>query len=240
MTTMRGIDVSHWNHDAGFRPSMLPAGCRFVICKATEGTTFVDKACDKMIQQTKQYGMKFGFYHFAGGLSSATNEAEHFINSCRNYFGEGVPALDWEREEITPEWVNAFCEHVHARTKVWPWVYSTPSFFAKANGRLNENMGKWVARYGTNEITSLEGSPDSSLIESVSPVVAAWQFSSVGRVGSWRGDVDLDVFYGSESQWDAYAKGDRVFDENPPLTPDERPFPVIVENDAYKVTVERK
>lgn len=240
MTTMRGIDVSHWNYDAGFRPSMLPTQCKFVICKATEGTKFVDSTCDRMIQQTKQYGMKYGFYHFASGLSSATEEAEHFVKSCWNYFGEGVPVLDWEKQEIGAAWINEFCEHVHNRTKVWPWVYSTPSFFAKVQGQLNPNMGKWVARYGTNKITSIEGNPDSSLIKSISPVVAAWQFSSVGRVGSWRGDVDLDIFYGSESQWDAYAKGDRVFEENPPLIPDERPFPVIVENDSYKVTVERK
>lgn len=240
MATMRGVDVSHWNYDSGFRPSMLTNSCKFVICKATEGTTFVDPTCDKMVQETKQYGMKFGFYHFANGSSSGKDEAEFFVNACWNYFGDGIPVLDWETESIGADWINDFCEHVHARTKVWPWVYSTPAYLSKVQGKLNENMGKWVARYGTNKITSIDGTPDASLIKSVAPVVAAWQFSSVGRVGSYRGDLDLDIFYGSESQWDAYAKGDRVFEENPPLLPDNRPFPIIVENDSYKVTVESK
>lgn len=242
MATMRGIDVSHHNYDEGFRPSMVANEAKFLIAKATGGKGFVDPACNKMIQEALSLGMKFGFYHFGNDSTPGTakEEAFAFIRACENYFGEGVPALDWETKNIDADWINEFGEIVHDETKVWIWVYSTPAYFAEVQGKLNANFGKWACRYGTNKITSINGNPNRDLIKSVSPIVAAWQFSSVGRVGTWHKNLDLDIFYGSESQWDAYAKGDRVFEENPPLIPDERPFPVIVENDSYKVTVERK
>lgn len=47
--SMNGIDIS--NHQKGLDISKVP--CDFVIMKATEGTTFVDKYCDGFYQQAK-------------------------------------------------------------------------------------------------------------------------------------------------------------------------------------------
>ena len=50
--SMNGIDIS--NHQKGLNVSKVP--CDFVIMKATEGTTFVDKYCDGFYQQAKKLG----------------------------------------------------------------------------------------------------------------------------------------------------------------------------------------
>ena len=90
--TMNGIDVSNWQ--AGLNISDV--ACDFVIAKATEGLNFVDKYCDKFIQQAIKLGKPFGFYHFARPTNDAVREAEYFYNNCRGYFGKGIPILDWE------------------------------------------------------------------------------------------------------------------------------------------------
>ena len=75
--SMNGIDIS--NHQKGLDVSKVP--CDFVIMKATEGTTFVDKYCDGFYQQAKRIGKKLGVYHFASGKSSGTAEADFFLKN---------------------------------------------------------------------------------------------------------------------------------------------------------------
>ena len=48
--------------------------------------------------------------------------------------------------------------------------------------------------------------------------------------------LDLDRFYGDDAAWDAYAKGDRATDASPPTTSGAS----VLENDDYRVTIERK
>ena len=37
----------------------------------------------------------WGFYHFMNGEDPIA-QAKHFVASCRNYFGNGIPVLDYE------------------------------------------------------------------------------------------------------------------------------------------------
>ena len=60
---LSGIDIS--NYQRGLDLSKVP--CDFAICKATEGTSIVHDTCDPWVQQAKELGKKWGFYHFAAG-----------------------------------------------------------------------------------------------------------------------------------------------------------------------------
>ena len=48
--TLNGIDIS--NYQAGINLSVVP--CDFVICKATEGTYYVNPDCDRAYQQANE------------------------------------------------------------------------------------------------------------------------------------------------------------------------------------------
>ena len=135
------IDTSNWQ--CRYNPALTRAEA--VIVKATEGTGYVDPYCDLIIQQAMDTGMPWGFYHFAGE-DDATSEAAFYLDNCRNYFGHGIPVLDWEGNQGV-EWVNAFVEYVHAQTGVWPWIYATPWRFNQ--GSVNTNCARWVASYRT-------------------------------------------------------------------------------------------
>ena len=85
--SMNGIDIS--NHQAGLNLAAVP--CDFVICKATEGTSFVDKYCDGFIQKALSLGKKIGVYHFATGRTSGRQEAEFFYQKYQRICGQSPP-----------------------------------------------------------------------------------------------------------------------------------------------------
>ena len=82
-TTRQGIDLARVPFD-------------FVICKATEGTGFVDRYCDGFIRTAAGLGRKTGVYHYATGQSSGKAEAEYFYANIKGYVGTSLLALDWE------------------------------------------------------------------------------------------------------------------------------------------------
>lgn len=225
------IDTSNWQ--GGYNPALT--GADAVIVKATEGTNFVDQYCDPTIQQAISSGMPWGFYHFAGD-GDAVAEAVHFINNCSGYFGSGIPVLDWEGNQGV-DWVNRFVKTVHEQTGVWPWIYANPWRFNQ--GGVNQNCARWVASYP--DVASPTWSQAQGWdCPAADGNVVAWQFCSDGAVNGIAGNVDLDLFYGTKEQWQAYARCDMRPDSG---GNDAGPNPdgvEVLENDTYKVTIERK
>lgn len=225
------LDTSNWQ--GWYNPALT--GADAVIVKATEGADFVDPYCDSIIQQCKSAGLPWGFYHFAGD-GDAISEAAFFLENCRNYFGKGIPVLDWEGDQGV-DWVNGFVEHIHDKTGVWAWIYANPWRFNQ--GGVNPNCARWVASYP--DVASPAWSQARGWdCPTADGNVVAWQFCSDGAVNGVAGNVDLDLFYGTEEQWKAYARGDNGPDSggnDAGANPDGM---AILENSAYKVTIERK
>lgn len=185
---MYGVDIS--NHQGGIDIDNIIATTDFTIMKATEGNSFVDGWCDIWVQACRRAGHPWGFYHFARN-NDPIAEADFFVDNTANYFGEGIPVLDWEDGQSVA-WVNAFVERVHSRTGVWPWIYANPWRFQL--GGVNENCGRWVASYpgGTpspEECPAADGVP-----------VCCWQFTS--------SPLDMNYFYGGVDTWQAYVTGE--------------------------------
>jgi GH25 family lysozyme M1 (1,4-beta-N-acetylmuramidase) len=225
------LDTSNWQ--GGYSPALT--GADAVIVKATEGTGFVDPYCDSIIQQAMATSMPWGFYHFAGDGDEVA-EAVHFINNCSNYFGSGIPVLDWEGNQSV-DWVNRFVETVHDHTGVWPWIYANPWRFNQ--GGVNPNCARWVASYPDVASPTWSQAQGWDCPDADGNVVA-WQFCSDGTVNGIAGNVDLDLFYGTKEQWQAYARGgtkhvDDIGTDSPGVD-----TPEVLENASYKVTIERK
>lgn len=225
------VDTSNWQ--GWYNPTLT--GADAVIVKATEGTNYVDPYCDSTVQQAIVNGMPWGFYHFAGD-GDAIEEATHFVQNTINYFKRGIPVLDWEGNQSV-DWVNVFVAEVHSSTHVWPWIYANPWRFNQ--GGVNQNCARWVASYP--DVASPTWSQAQGWdCPAADGNVVAWQFCSDGTVNGIAGNVDLDLFYGTEAQWQAYARGctkpvDAVGPDSPGVDTQE-----VLENDTYKVTIERK
>lgn len=223
---LKGIDISSHQGDI----ALSPLGVDFVICKATEGTGYVNPWCDPKVQEAVGLGLEFGFYHFARN-NDATDEADYFIANCEGYFGYGVPVLDWEDGQSV-DWVNAFVRRVHDVKGVWPLVYANPWRFNQ--GGVEPNCGRWVASYPAH-LVHPDLNADPGEVPATDGLVCMWQYASDGRLQGYGGDLDLNHFFGDTTAWAKYAG--RYY-EKP--EPEPEPSVSVLENDEFKVTIEEK
>lgn len=200
---MYGIDISNWQADLNIAD--IASSIDFAICKATEGLGYVDPTCDNFIEQLKQQDKLWGFYHFARG-NSPEEEASFFYENCKNYFGYGIPVLDYETNENSSpsEWVERFCKAIHSLTGVFPIVYVSASYIsAVASEYTCSNCGLWVAGYPAN----YPSFNDYDLPYSISPweFAAIWQFTSSLQLPGYSGALDGNIAYMDRKGWLAYA-----------------------------------
>lgn len=223
---LKGIDISSHQGDI----AISPLGVDFVICKATEGLTYVNPLCDPKIQETISLGLEFGFYHF-GREFDPVAEANYFMENCEGYFRYGVPVLDWERGQSV-EWVNTFVRQVHDVKGIWPLIYANPRYFNL--GGVEANCGRWVAQYPAH-LVHPDLNADPGEVPATDGLVCMWQYASDGRLPGYDGNLLLDHFFGDRT---AFAKYAGRYYEQP--EPEPVPSVSVLENDEFKVTIEEK
>jgi GH25 family lysozyme M1 (1,4-beta-N-acetylmuramidase) len=215
---LNGIDIA--SHQAGLDLNNIAFD--FVIIKATQGIGYVNPYCDHWYQQAKALGKLIGFYHYASG-NDAIGEADYFIENTLNYFHEAVPFLDWESDQNgnwgnnDAAWCKAFCDRVYERTGVHPMVYVQASAMSRLEGQIGD-CGLWIAQYPNYVPTGYQDEPWNEGAYSC----AIRQYSSVGRLDGWGGNLDLDKFYGDATAWMKYAN---PAGDTPVPTPSPEPVP---------------
>ena len=205
--SLKGIDIS--NHQRGLDLSKID--CDFVIIKATEGKSYVDKSCDGFFQKALSLGKKLGIYHFANNSdNTAKQEADWFIQNTRGYIGKAIPVLDWE-DNVTDNvpWALEWLQRVEEAYGCKPMIYMSESVVNRHDWSsvVAGNYGLWVAKYRDynpdyNYDMSNTGSKPSVKYWNG---YAIWQWTSSGRLNGWNGNLDLDEFYGDATAWDKYV-----------------------------------
>lgn len=214
--SMNGIDVSSWQ--TGIDTGTISAD--FVICKATEGTGYINPDCDRAYQQAKASGKEVGVYHFATG-SGAVAEADYFVDNIQGYIGEAVLVLDWEGKAVFqgPGYAKAFLDRVYQRTGVKPMIYMSNSTIHSYDWSavVAGDYGLWNAGYYAGYTPIYGYNPSAPLIGGTGPWenAAMYQYTSSGYLPGWSGALDLNVFYGDQTAWEAYATGRGRVDSNP-------------------------
>lgn len=199
--TMRGIDIS--SAQTGINLGVVP--CDFAIVKATQGTGYVNPDCDRAVQQCIKLGKCWGVYHYIGG-QGATAEADYFADNIKGYIGKGLIAVDWEQIQNSA-WGNAgyldtLVARVIERTGVRPLIYAQASVYNQVAPIARKyNCGIWCAQYANDKATGYQDKPWNE----GKYACAIRQYSSVGRLSGWNGNLDLDKFYGDKSAWLKYA-----------------------------------
>lgn len=204
---LKGIDISH--HQKGIDLGAIDTD--FVICKATEGNGYTDEMCDTFYQKAKSLGKKLGVYHFArpdlGNTAEA--EADWFVKETLGYHKEAMLVLDWESGDLTNvAWAKAWLDRVYSKTGVKPVIYMSASvmYGADWSSVVKADYGLWVANYGTNNGTAQEAVFNKYPLKYWS-FYALWQYTSVGKLNGYNGNLDLNYFSGDSSAWDKYAGG---------------------------------
>lgn len=205
--SMNGIDVSGWQ--AGINLAAVP--CDFVIIKSTQGTSYVNKDCDRAYQQAKTAGKLLGVYHyFSGGDPYA--EAEFFVKNIKGYVGEAILVLDWEGEQNSkfsqgPAVAKPFLDKVAELTGVRPLIYMSKSVCRQHDwSSVAALYGLWVAQYADNNSTGYQSNPwtDSKGYGAWSGP-AIYQYSSHGRLAGYNGNLDINIAYMDANGWKSYS-----------------------------------
>ena len=222
---LTGIDISKWQ-GADFN---VDAAADFVICKATEGTGYVDPLCDKFYQQAKAKGKLLGVYHFARPDLGTTGEAEaeYFVKNIKGYIGEAILVLDYECAPYSDDWAYAFAKRVHDLTGVWPMLYASAS---KINGvnwsKTAKNCGLWIAGYPNAYNVPNPPTPKPS---DMPYGIGAWPFWAIWQYTSSAGALDRDIANMDATAWRKYAAVNG--EAKPTPQPEPKPTPTKKTNE---------
>lgn len=205
---MQGIDCA--SYQAGIDPSVVP--CDFVIVKSTQGTTYVNPDFHRLAEATLSAGKALGIYHYASG-GDATAEANHMLDVAGGYIGDAIFCLDWEGVQNNlfgsgedAAWIDEFCGVIENSVGSECLVYLSQSVMGYAEGhRL------WVAQYANMDSTGYQDTPWNEGAYDCT----IRQYTSMGNLYGWDGDLDLDKAYMSREEWDAWSAGNGTPDSEP-------------------------
>lgn len=223
------IDIASYQSNIDLAAVFAQNPLHGVIVKATEGLGYVNPNCDKWVQWLRKNGKLWGFYHYLNG-SDPRAEAERFVRDTKNYFGEGVPFADYEGQIVSSYgtyYLRRFLETVYELTGVKPLVYCNLSTIqSDRNGFrqiAEEGYDLWLAQYASsNPQYGFRATPWQNGSYEPFERITMHQYSDHGRLSGYGGNLDLDIFYGTEANWLWYARA-----HGPATTPSEpAPGPV--------------
>ena len=202
---LHGVDV-HARYQAGLQASAL-AGVDFVITKATGGTSLVIDGWEGMLAGASLTGM----YHYArekGRAGTATEEAANFIAQAKKSH-DSVLFLDWEEPTSAlgdTAWILEWMRLVEAGTGRKPLFYTYHAVL-KAHPDLARIQAAgyqlWYARYPYSAAVGWKDYDAPTVPIWGSPTM--WQYSSAGGIDGYAGALDLNIFYGDATDWQALA-----------------------------------
>ncbi len=228
---MNGIDIAGWQ--AGIDLSKVP--CDFVICKATGGRGYKNPDFKRQADQTLAQGKLLGVYHFAkDGYSASTPkvEADFFLKTAAPYIGKAILVLDWEADAVAlgAGWAEQWLDYVKGQTGVTPMLYS---YYGQASGKQWASVAKkyplWVAQYAISTdpnakpgYTAVHGymadPPGEKSVGHWGTDVKIRQYTSQGYLDGWKSNLDLDLAYIDEAEWERMCKAEDAPTDQPVST----------------------
>ena len=198
---MNGIDISAWQGDAGIDLSKIAYD--FCIVKATEGTSYKNRYftahCDKVLNRKKLLGA----YHYANG-GDPQKEADYFLAYCKKYIGKAILVLDWEAKNNPQfgksdlKWCLKWCNYVYQKTGIKPLIYIQKSAMDAVK---KAGYGLWVAQYPDYNETGYQEHPWNEGAYNC----LLRQYTSVGKLSGYSGNLDLNKAYISAASWNKQA-----------------------------------
>lgn len=198
-----GVDVSAYQGEIDWH-TLADQQVAFAFIKASEGSSLQDRYFARNWSGALEAGIRPGAYHFFSYDSPGQTQADNFIRTVPVTPGALPPVVDLE-------FYGSYLE--------------TPKERQDVTGELNDLLARLEAHYGVRPILYVTyrsyqlylsgGAYDQYPIWFSSPMVAPlghtwsfWQYSHSARLEGYHGTqdrIDLNVFAGSRSQFDAFG-----------------------------------
>lgn len=215
---MVGIDIS--NHQGRAKMDLDKVltkhpEIKVVIIKSSEGTDYDDAYDEGFIEIALKHGCKVGVYHFARpGKNSYLAEAKFFLKLTLKYKGKVFYVLDWEDKSGASKasWAKGWLDYVAKETGSTPVFYSYESMINANNYSSFNNYPLWVAKYrdyGIDYNFDMSHAGTAPNVKWWSSYIA-WQWTSVGRLDGYSGNLDCSAFYVDEAYIDSLIHGGKT------------------------------
>lgn len=191
-----GIDVSRHNGSIDF-DRVSQAGVDFVYIKATEGVTYVDPNFSDNCRGAYRAGLPAGAYHYFSKHLSGERQARHFLQSVKGKHLQLPLVVDVEEWYNDDAHLNAELDRLEAMISELEQSGHRVMIYANRH-----DWGHYLKhRFARQQLWLSSFLPP--LLTSGTPHVLH-QYTFYGSVEGISGDVDLDVFVGSQAEWNAW------------------------------------
>ena len=160
-----GIDISHYQNNEIESIDKQKDSLDFIICKATDGVTYVDPKFLQNWTIAKEKSFIRGAYHFYRCDDSPIEQATHFLNTISNIQSTDIPPIvDFEEggidktqsiKEIQSS-LKKFLIEIEKKSKRKPIIYTDIN---TGNRYLNDlffaNYPLWIANYNGEKTPDL-------------------------------------------------------------------------------------
>jgi lysozyme len=191
---IHGIDVSYaqgkidWQRVAAMEEDSVHISFAFI--KATEGLLTVDPYFKRNWREAPKVGIRCGAYHFLRPKKNGLWQARFFLQNVQMEKGDLPAVVDIERlDGMAPaamrKELQAFVDHIEAKTKVRPIIYTGLSFYTDYLKGYFDDYPLWIAHYNREK---LDVGSDTNW--------KFWQHSETARVNGIGHTVDFDAFNG--------------------------------------------
>jgi lysozyme len=207
---VQGIDISKYQGVIDWA-KVRNAGIRFAYMKVSEGGDHVDDRFYDNWSAAATAGVARGVYHFMYWCRTASEQAVWFSQAVPHDPTQLPPVLDLEwnhasatcpgkipRDDALAK-IRKMLEVMEYHTGKRPVIYTDINFHRDIlEGEFNV-YDFWLR--------SVAAEPDERY--SNRPWTF-WQYTATGRVRGISGDVDRNVFHGTEAQWERWLRSNSV------------------------------
>jgi lysozyme len=190
--TVHGIDISRYQQvvDWHLVCDMRDKGAQldFVIIKATEGTSLVDKQLDDNWHDSRKTRLIRGVYHYFHANKSGTDQANFFIKHIDLQSRNLAPVIDIEETQgvsnaVLQKRLLECLQILQDKYDVKPIIYCNVDFYKRHLGKDFDSYPLWAAHYHVTKPT-------------IDRDWQIWQHSDAGNVNGIDGKVDFNTVNG--------------------------------------------
>jgi lysozyme len=197
---VHGVDVSRWQGDIDWA-KLRTQGANFAYIKATDGGDHLDPMFKKNWRAAGQAGLRRGAYHFFYWCRTASEQADWFIRNVPKVENALPPVIDveWNGESRCRkrpsrarvlEKMQVFMDRLERHYGQRPIIYTAPDFYRDNLKGQFLDYPFWLRSVAAHPSKVYPGRK-----------WVFWQYSGSGLSHGVKGQIDLNVFHGSEKTW---------------------------------------
>ncbi len=199
---VKGFDVSHHQGEINWQ-KISPQQYQFVYLKATEGGDFQDRKFQDNWLKARARGLHVGAYHFYRLCRDGAVQADNFIATVPNKADALAPVIDLEYDNhcIDTYSKEQLLQHIQTmHDRLYQHYGKPPIFYVSRNFYNIVLMGHfaktpiWLREYKVQP--KLKDGRDWLF----------WQYTAQGKIEGINTTVDLNVYAGSERDWQNYLQ----------------------------------